>query len=112
MVFVFRQVSSDLEWEHVEKYIRISFWGLNIGLALMVVSNLFPGRVMQLTDVLNNGYWHARSLEYLHKRIMHTIEWLRLPGDVIFILIGVLPLIIASGKTYKSLRNKSKVFAS
>jgi nitric oxide reductase subunit B len=112
MVFVFRQVSSDLEWEHIEKYIRTSFWGLNIGLALMVVTNLFPGGVMQLTDVLNNGYWHARSLEYLHKGIMHTIEWLRLPGDVIFIVFGVVPLVIASGKTYKYLRNKSKAFIS
>jgi nitric oxide reductase large subunit len=27
----------------MEKYIRVSFWGLNVGLAMMVVSNLFPG---------------------------------------------------------------------
>lgn len=106
MAFVFRQVSSDGEWEHIEKYIRISFWGLNIGLALMVVTNLFPGGVMQLTDVLNNGYWHARSLDYLHQGIMHTIEWLRLPGDVIFIVFGVVPLVVAAGKTYKCIRNK------
>jgi nitric oxide reductase subunit B len=112
MVFVFRQVSLDAEWEHIEKYIRTSFWGLNIGLALMVVTNLFPGGVMQLTDVLNNGYWHARSLEYLHQGIMHIIEWLRLPGDVIFIGFGVVPLVIASGKTYKYLRNKPKDFTS
>jgi nitric oxide reductase subunit B len=112
MVFVFRQVSLDSEWERIEKYIRTSFWGLNIGLALMVVTNLFPGGVMQLTDVLNNGYWHARSLEYLHKGIMHTIEWLRLPGDVIFIVFGVVPLVVASGKTYKYLRNNSKAIAS
>jgi nitric oxide reductase subunit B len=112
MVFVFRQVSSDFEWKQIEKYIRISFWGLNIGLALMVVTNLFPGGVMQLTDVLNNGYWHARSLEYLHKGIMHTIEWLRLPGDVVFIGLGVVPLVIASRMTYKYLRNKPKDFTS
>jgi nitric oxide reductase subunit B len=67
---------------------------------------------MQLTDVLNNGYWHARSLEYLHKGIMHTIEWLRLPGDVVFIGFGVVPLVIAAGKTYQYLRNKSKAFIS
>ncbi len=112
MVFVFRQVSSDEEWEHIEKYIRGSFWGLNTGLALMVVTNLFPGGVMQLIDVLNNGYWHARSMDYLHKGFMHTIEWFRLPGDVIFIGLGVVPLVIAAGKTYKYLRNKSKAFAS
>jgi nitric oxide reductase subunit B len=106
MVFVFRQVSSDGEWAHIEKYIRISFWGLNVGLVLMVATNLFPGGVMQLTDVLNNGYWHARSLEYLHQGIMHTIEWLRLPGDVIFIGFGVAPLVVAAGITYKSVRRR------
>jgi nitric oxide reductase subunit B len=28
------------------------------------------------------------------------IEWLRLPGDLVFILLGALPLLIASIKGY------------
>jgi nitric oxide reductase subunit B len=111
MVFVFRQVSSDLEWVRIEKYVRISFWGLNVGLALMVVTNLFPGGVFQLNDVLNNGYWHARSHEFQNQAIMRTIEWLRLPGDVVFIGAGVTPLVVAAGMTYKFLVKRAHPLA-
>jgi nitric oxide reductase subunit B len=104
MVFAIRQVLPDEEWGRTEKYIRISFWGLNIGLALMVILNLFPGGVLQLLDVLKNGYWHARSPEFLDKRITTLIEWLRLPADAIFILLGVVPLLIATGLTYRFVR--------
>ena len=34
----------------------------------------------------------------------HLIEWLRLPGDVIFILFGAVPLVIASIKAYLGVR--------
>jgi nitric oxide reductase subunit B len=111
MVFVFRQVSSDEEWVRIEKYIRISFWGLNIGLALMVITNLFPGGVLQLADVLNNGYWHARGVEFLNQGTMRTLEWLRLPGDAVFIGLGVAPLLIAGGMTYKYLKTQARAIA-
>lgn len=107
MIFAIRQVLPDAEWHHVEKYIRVSFWGLNIGLALMVILNLFPGGVLQLLDVLKNGYWHARSPEFLDKKITVTIEWLRLPADSIFILLGVVPLLIATGFTYRFVRKST-----
>jgi hypothetical protein len=31
---------------------------------------------------------------------MHMLEWARLPGDFIFITVGVVPLVIAALKTY------------
>ncbi len=100
MVFAIRQASSDEQWPSVEKYIRVSFWGLNVGLALMVVMNLFPAGVLQLLDVLKNGYWHARGPEYLNSKTASTLEWLRLPADAVFILLGVVPLLIANIKAY------------
>jgi nitric oxide reductase subunit B len=105
MVFAFRQVVSEKEWERLNKYVRLSFWGLNGGLALMVVTNLFPGGVLQLRDVLQNGYWHARSSEFLHQETMRLIEWFRLPGDLIFIVCGVLPLVIVGFAAYRSARS-------
>ena len=87
MVFAFRQVTPDERWHDTEKYIRISFWGLNVGLAMMILSNLFPGGVLQLYDVLQNGYWHARSAAFGHSKLMHRLEWARLPGDLIFIAV-------------------------
>jgi nitric oxide reductase subunit B len=100
LVFACRQVLTDAQWQRIEPYVRVSFWGLNVGLALMVVSNLFPGGVLQLWDVLQNGYWHARGPEFLNLRLTRAIEWCRLPGDVVFITAGVFPAVIAALATY------------
>jgi nitric oxide reductase subunit B len=100
MVFAFRQVTSDEHWPEIEKYIRVSFWGLNIGLGLMVVLALFPGGVYQLYDVIQHGYWHARSPAFDLADPMHLFEWARLPADATFILAGVVPLVIAALKVY------------
>jgi nitric oxide reductase subunit B len=96
LVFVLRQSATEEDWRKVEKYIRISFWGLNIGLALMVVVNLFPTGVLQFLDSIRNGYWHARSPEFLDQRHVLIFEWLRMPADLIFIAAGVVPLCIAT----------------
>lgn len=104
MVFSIRQVLPDAEWKRVEKYIRVSFWGLNIGLAGMVVLNLFPGGVLQFFDVLKNGYWHARGPEFMDTRIATLMEWMRLPADAVFILFGVVPLLISTALTYQFVR--------
>ncbi len=96
LVFVLRQSATEEDWRKVEKYIRVSFWGLNIGLALMVALNLFPTGVLQFLDSLRHGYWHARSPEFLDQRHVLIFEWLRMPADLIFIVAGVLPLSIAT----------------
>ena len=74
LVFALRQVPTDHQWINPEKYIRISFWGLNLGLALMVIRSLFPGGVFQVWDVLDNGYWHARGLDYLNEGFVRFLE--------------------------------------
>lgn len=108
-VFALRQVSTDEQWVRSEKFVQVSFWGLNIGLALMVITNLFPGGVLQFFDVLNNGYWHARGLGFLQGRIPHLIEWLRMPGDLIFIFLGTVPLLIVTFLTYRATREDIRV---
>ena len=108
MVFVLRQTSDDAHWPGIEKYVRCAFWGTNVGLAMMVVMSLFPGGLLQLWDVLQNGYWHARSLNYIGSERSHLIEWLSLPGHVVLIVFGAVPLVIATLKCYFSLRAKSQ----
>jgi len=105
VVFALRQVSTDAVWKRTEKYVRVSFWGLNIGLAMMVAMSLFPGGVLQLRDVLANGYWHARSPEFLNLPFMNFIFWIRLPADAVFIAAGIVPLLMATGITYVHMRN-------
>lgn len=104
MVFALRQVSSDAQWGRVERLVRISFWGLNGGLALMVVTSLFPGGVLQLWDVLEHGYWHARSPAFSSQGLLVILEWLRLPADAIFIGLGVVPAVMAAALTYRTMR--------
>ena len=43
VMFAFRQVAPDDQWLRIEYFIRLSFWGLNLGLAMMVVSYFLPG---------------------------------------------------------------------
>ena len=81
--------------------VSFSFWALNLGLAWMVFANLFPIGVLQLGDVVANGYWHARSLEFFERYAY--IEWLRLPGDVAVIL-GTLPLVYLTAKSVFRMR--------
>jgi len=95
MVFVLRQATSDTVWLRLERYIRCGFWGLNIGLAMMVVLSLFPAGILQLHDVITNGYWHARSLAYTAGAVPRLLEWLRMPGDLVFIFLGALPIALA-----------------
>jgi nitric oxide reductase subunit B len=109
IVLACRQVLTDEQWVRPEKFVRVSFFGLNIGLALMLIGSLFPGGVLQLRDVLMNGYWHARGLNYLNQGFARFIEWCRLPGDLVFILLGVVPLATATCMTYISMR-KSNAF--
>lgn len=111
LTFSLRQVVTD-EWVRPEKYIRLSFWGLNVGLALMVMLNLFPGGMLQLLDVLENGCWHARSAAFLNQPIMRAIEWLRLPADLIFIGAGVISILMATVLVYRIVRRTPMVSAA
>jgi nitric oxide reductase subunit B len=106
MVYVLREVTDVEHWSRIEKYVKTGFWGLNIGLALMIVLSLFPGGVLQILDVLQNGYWHARSLEYTGSKLARLSEWMRLWGDVVFILLGVLPILIALLSSYRGMVNR------
>lgn len=109
MTLVARHVTSDALWPRIERLIKVSFWGLNVGLMLMVALSLFPGGVLQIWDVLENGYWHARGLTYTATPMARLIEWMRMPGDVVFILFGVVPLVLALLQAYAGMARGSGV---
>lgn len=76
-----------------ERLAKISFWSLNIGLAWMCFATLLPLGVLQLYHSVHDGYWYARSLKYLTSSTNSLLEWLRLPGDALFIVGGTLPFL-------------------
>jgi nitric oxide reductase subunit B len=90
-LFALRYLIPEKRWS--ECAAKTSFWSLNIGLAWMVFATLFPLGVMQLFHSVSTGYFEARELKYLTTPLLRFIEWLRLPGDVVFIIGGTLPLL-------------------
>ena len=75
LVFCLRAMQTDAVWAGTVKFVRVGFWGLNGGLALMVLTDLFPGGVLQLWDSMSHGYWHARRLTYLMSGTFHTLTF-------------------------------------
>ena len=96
LVFCLRAMQSDAVWNVTEKFIRAGFWGANAGLALMIILDLFPGGVIQLWDSISYGYWHARRLTFLMGGTFHKLEWLRVVGDIVFLLVGALPITLGA----------------
>ena len=47
---------------------------------------------MQTWASVDQGYWYARSTEFLHTPLMQTLRWMRVPGDTVFAL-GELTLV-------------------
>jgi len=109
VVFCLRALRGDAAWNRNERLIRIGFWGLNIGLGLMMVLDLFPAGVLQFFDAITNGYWHARRLAFTMGGLFHTLEWVRMAGDLVFLLAGVVPLVIAAVKLISAREEARKV---
>jgi nitric oxide reductase subunit B len=90
-VFALRYLIPAEKWS--DRLAAISFWSLNIGLAWMVFATLLPLGILQLYHSVDVGYFDARTLKFIGNPTNSTLEWLRLPGDVLFIVGGVLPLV-------------------
>ena len=90
-LFCLRYMIPEARWS--DRAAKISFWSLNLGLAWMVFASLFPLGVLQLYHSVSHSYFEARSLKFLTGQTNALIEWLRLPGDMLFIIGGVLPIL-------------------
>jgi nitric oxide reductase subunit B len=59
----------------------------------MCFATLLPLGIAQLYKSVGEGYWEARDLKFLTEDTNTLIEWLRLPGDVILIAGGAIPVL-------------------
>ena len=59
----------------------------------MTFATLLPLGLIQLYKSVDSGYFAARTLEFLTNDTNKVIEWIRFPGDVLFIVGGVVPLL-------------------
>jgi nitric oxide reductase subunit B len=90
MLVCLRALEPKAEWR--EGRLKFAFWAMNIGLFAMCVFSLLPVGLLQTWASVDQGYWYARSHEFLGTPVMQTLRWMRVPGDTIFAL-GALSLV-------------------
>jgi nitric oxide reductase subunit B len=88
-MFALRYLIPADKWS--DRLASVSFWSLNIGLAWMLFVTLLPLGILQLYHSVDVGYYDARTLKFITNDTNGLLEWLRLPGDVLFIVGGVGP---------------------
>jgi nitric oxide reductase subunit B len=89
MLFCMRGLTDIHNWN--QKYLKLSFWCLNIGLAMMTFLSLLPQGLWQTYSSVKHYYAYARTAEFVHSPLMEGLVWTRVPGDVVF-GVGVLAL--------------------
>ncbi|MBS3401219.1 cbb3-type cytochrome c oxidase subunit I [Staphylococcus aureus] len=108
-LYVFKNITKKKFWTpKVEKWIKISCWALNVGLAGMVFVTLIPVGYIQLKDGLEDGYWHSRLTSFYEQPLVKAIMWGRMPWDIIF-TVGVIILVVIFIRGYRHLKPKYRV---
>ena len=90
VLFCSRHVIISKRWN--VRLLRSTFWAMNVGLLLMVAMDTFPAGVLQFKSVVENGYWVARSQEFILGGTFQVLTWMRAVGGVLF-FAGVIPLL-------------------
>ncbi len=81
-LFCLRALNPGRGWK--QGALKLSFWTLNIGLALMSLLSLLPVGLLQAWASIQHGTWYARSAEFMQSGSMQTLRWMRVPGDIVF----------------------------
>ena len=89
MLFCMRGLTDIRAWN--QGYLKIAFWSLNIGLAMMTFLSLLPQGLWQTYASISEYYALARSEEFMHSALMEGLVWARVPGDIVF-AVGVFAL--------------------
>jgi len=91
MLFSVRHIVTKASWS--DNLLKWSFWGLNGGLAGMMVFSLIPSGFFQFYHAVKEGLWFARSPEITSSEFIRTVTWLRMLPDVIF-AVGAFSLLL------------------
>jgi nitric oxide reductase subunit B len=90
MLFCVQHLVKEECWS--ERIVKISFWCLNGGMAMMMFMDLFPTGLYQFYIVLKYGFWYARGDDILHGKVFQVLANARAPGGHVFIWGGLMPL--------------------
>ena len=95
MLVCLRALIPGVEWK--DRLLRFSFWAMNGGLMAMCVLSLLPVGLMQTWASVEQGYWYARSAEFMQTDTMQILRWMRVPGDTLFFLGAVALVVFVAG---------------
>lgn len=104
ILFSWRGLVRDEQWN--DRLLAVSFWGLNIGLALMSLTGLLPIGFYQAWYAFELGTWWARSAEFYELPVIQLLGNFRIVPDLIIIVVGALPLLYFLVTTFPRLRQK------
>ncbi len=82
MLFSMRNIVRTAAWS--DRLLKIAFWGLNLGLAGMIVFSLLPAGIYQFAIAIREGLWYARSPAVTGSAFIHAATWARLVPDLVF----------------------------
>jgi len=105
LLYTMRNIVKPEAWS--DRLAKLSLWGLNIGLAGMILMSLLPVGFLQLKESYTKGFWAARDFSFYEQSLVKTLLWIRMLPDSIFIL-GIIPLVLLVWKGFRNLRQVSK----
>ena len=82
MLFCLRAMKPEVRWN--ERWLRVAFWAINIGMLLEILLSLLPIGLLQTYQSVSVGYWSARSPEFMQTNLMQFLRWMRMVGDTTF----------------------------
>lgn len=86
LLFSMRGLVREDGWD--ERFLKYSFWGVNIGLFIMFAGTLLPVGILQVLDNIQNGFWHARSDDFWFRGVVQVIGNTRMIPDFLIIIFG------------------------
>ncbi|MEF2968277.1 cbb3-type cytochrome c oxidase subunit I [Paenibacillus sp. M1] len=102
LLYTLRNIVKPEAWN--DKLLRLSCWGLNIGLVGMIVVTLLPVGFMQLKQSFDFGFWSARDYSFYQDGTVNLLLWLRMIPDTVFIVLGIFPLVYVAIRSMFHLR--------
>jgi nitric oxide reductase subunit B len=82
LLFCMRAMQPERKWN--TKLLGFAFWAINIGMLMEIFFSLLPIGLLQTYQSVNEGYWYARSPEFMQTTLMQNLRWMRLFGDTVF----------------------------
>lgn len=101
VLLILRYIRPNLQFD--EKLMKMAFWTMNIGLALMLFTSLLPVGFIQFYAAATEGLWYARSEAFMQQPLLQNLRWFRTLGDMVFI-VGAFAV---TWQVIKGLRHKS-----